>query len=340
MNKNHNAISLIDNLGRKATYMRLSVTDRCNFNCVYCVGGKRRPFIPHADILRYEEFIRLIAIGQSLGIQKVRITGGEPFARKGLLAFLASIRERFPNLRLCITSNGALLGPYLDEFKNIGIASFNISLDSFDKAAFAKITGRDNLGLVLDNIEGLLARGERVKINAVALRGLTDMQMPIFIKAINKYPVDLRFIEFMPMGGNTAWNRANFISCDTLRQEAAKHALLTEERGGADCYLAGPAKMYKVEGAKGRLGFISAVSEHFCALCNRLRVTCDGHVRACLFSDKQAHLAPMLRIAKICDAHIAKALLGIMARKPLGNKLLESSETKAVAEEQMVGIGG
>lgn len=329
---------LLDSLGRRATYMRMSVTDRCNFACVYCVNSQRQGYIPHERVLRYEEFARLARIGQSLGVEKIRITGGEPFARRGLADFMASLRGQMPDMRLCITTNGDLLAPWLDDLASIGISSFNISLDSFDASTFARLSGGGSLSRVLGNMEGLLARGQRVKINAVALRGISDAQIHSYLDIISRYPIDLRFIEFMPMGSNTMWSRERFISWRELHDLAARHAALAE--APQTDMMAGPAKMYDVEGAKGRLGFISAVSEHFCSICNRLRITSDGNLRACLFSDREYPLAPLLRHPRITDASIARAMHAVIRKKPLGRDLLASHADTCVAARQMVGIGG
>lgn len=329
---------LPDALGRRATYMRLSITDRCNLRCVYCVNRRRQHFIPHDRILRYEEFLRIIDIARGLGVQKIRITGGEPFARKGIMDFFAGIRQAFPDLRLCVTTNATLLAPYLADLRALEISSFNISLDSFDAVSFAELTGRRALGQVLDNIEALLALNQRIKINAVALRGITDRQMDDFLRAVFQYPIDVRFIEFMPMGSNTFWHEDKFISCGELLELAGRRALLREETGRDR--LAGPAKMYSVAGARGRLGFISAVSEHFCAMCNRLRVTSEGALRLCLFSDREVRLAGLLRNYRIRDAHIARVMLAALRTKPLGRDLLALRRGSSVAAGQMVGIGG
>lgn len=332
------ASTLCDSFGRRANYLRLSVTDRCNLQCSYCVSEKRQRFIPHERILRYEEFYRLVSISRSLGVRKVRVTGGEPFARKGILKFLASLRSRFPDLEIALTTNATLLGNSLGEIASLGLSSVNISLDSFDRETVRSISGHDVLPAVLASIDGLLSLGQRVKINAVAMAGITDAQMPEFIHAARTMPVDIRFIEYMPMGGNTLWADANFISCDELRQVAAQTCSLVE--APMDSPLAGPARMYRLAGAKGRLGFISAVSDHFCSACNRMRITSEGRLRTCLFTDAEIRLAPMLRTPGISDANIARAIKGALRKKPSGAQLMTARSGTAVARKQMVGIGG
>lgn len=329
---------LCDSFGRRASYLRLSVTDRCNLQCRYCVSGERQKFIPHERILRYEEFYRLVAICKGLGVRKVRVTGGEPFARKDVLEFLGGLHSRFPDLAIALTTNATLFGDSLPKLAALGLSSINISLDSFDRDTVRMLSGRDILPVVLNSIERLLACGQRVKINAVAMAGITDRQMPDFIHAARAMPVDIRFIEYMPMGGNTLWAEANFISCDQLRQIAGKSCALVQ--APAEDPLAGPARMYNLPGAKGRLGFISAVSNHFCGTCNRLRITSEGKLRTCLFTDSEIRLAPLLRTQGITDANLARVIQGALRKKPSGAELLATRSGIAVASRQMVGIGG
>lgn len=329
---------LKDTKGRKARYLRLSVTDRCNLECRYCVSRERQRFIPHERILRYEEFYRLVAICQAMGVGKVRITGGEPFARKGIRDFLRGMRSRFPDLRLAITTNATLIDACLPDLASLNLSSINISLDSFDRATTRKICGHDALPRVLANIDRLLALGQRVKINAVAMAGITDAQMADFIHAAKTMPIDIRFIEYMPMGVNTLWDAASFLSCASLQALAQSLCQLTPAIQNDE--LAGPARMFALKNGKGRLGFISAISDHFCAACNRMRLTSEGNLRTCLFADSEIRLAGMLRNPAISDSHIAHAIAACLRKKPLGSDILAARSRAAVASRQMVGIGG
>lgn len=324
--------------GRSLGYLRLSVTDRCNLACAYCVNSERQRFIPHENILRYEEMYRLAAIFSDLGVKKTRITGGEPLARRGIVDFLAGFRRQFPDMRLCMTTNALLLPDCLDELARLGLYSFNISLDSFNARTYEQITGKNALGIVTKAIEDLLARGQRVKINAVAMRGITDKQMNDFIHAARHMPIDLRFIEYMPMGANTAWDHAKFISVSELRQIISQMAEIVPVQ--EDDAFAGPARIYKIRGGKGRLGFISAISDHFCNICQRARVTSEGNLRLCLFSDRETRLAPLLRNHDISDEDIKKVICDEFQKKPMGAARLAARGSAAVALRQMVGIGG
>ena len=330
---------LRDGHGRMAHYLRLSVTDRCNLNCVYCRSSIRQVFIPHEQILRYEEMARLVGIMASMGVGKLRLTGGEPFARKGFDAFMVMLRERFPHLDLRLTSNGTLLEAHIPLLRRLGINVVNISLDSFDRGTFARISGRDLLPSVLASLDGLLNAGIRVKINAVAMRGVNDRQMDDFAHAARTLPVDVRFIEFMPMGKGTPWGEETFWPAAAIRAEVQRHVRLVpvEEIQGEH----GPARMYRVEGGKGRMGFISGVSCQFCATCNRLRLTSDGHIRTCLYDDGEYLVRGLLRNRNCTDEHVARVIRLACARKPVGADLLRSrAEGSAVAEKSMAGIGG
>lgn len=332
---------LTDARGREISYLRLSLTDRCNLSCLYCRSEQDR-FIPHADIMRYEEMEDLVTLATELGVRKVRLTGGEPFARKGCLGFIERLRHRHPHLDLRLTTNGTLAGPHIAALKDLGLNAINLSLDSFDPQRFAQITGHDQLPLVLDCLERILGAGIPLKINAVALRGLNDDELPRFLDLAREHPVDVRFIEFMPMGLGTAWTKDRFWAApDILRAAQA----LVPLRPLPDLHPAdaGPARLYTLEPlsgppAKGRFGLITPLSHHFCHSCNRLRVTPDGRLRTCLFADTEYRLRPALRRLGL-DA-VRRILVAANSRKPLGADLLEARRQNAVALKRMNAIGG
>lgn len=330
--------ALADGRGRAVRYLRLSVTDRCNLRCLYCHSNARHSFIPHEQVLRYEEMARMVGIMRRLGVQKVRLTGGEPFVRKGCADFLVMLRRRFPELDLRITSNGTLLPQYLDALREARVSAVNLSLDSFDRRTFARVTGRDMLPGVLNALDALLGAGIAVKINAVGLRGINDGQMADFVHAARTLPVDVRFIEFMPMGGDTLWCEGNFWPADAMLEAARACTPLEPVPAGADN--AGPARMFRLPGGRGRLGFITPLSNHFCDACNRLRLTSDGRLRTCLFADGEYALRPALRHARLDDAAIARMVRAACRRKPVGAEILRQRRGAAVALKAMWGIGG
>ncbi len=331
---------LRDGHGRRITYLRLSVTDRCNLRCLYCRSNARESFILHENILRYEEMLRLVAILVRLGIGKVRLTGGEPFARKNCDRLLAMLRGHFPSLSLCVTTNGTLLEPYIPFLAKIGVGSVNLSLDSFDRQTFAKTTGRDVLPAVLASLDGLLKAGIPVKINAVAMRGINDTQLDDFVHAAKSMPVDVRFIEFMPMGSGTVWNETCFWPAGEVRAAIEDRAVLEEEHGGPEQF-DGPARMFRVVGGKGRFGFISSVTNHFCRACNRLRLTSEGSLRTCLFDDEEYPLRGALRDASVTDEVLSRMVMDACLKKPVGADLLRARRRgHPVASRVMSGMGG
>ncbi len=359
---------LSDEHGRVARYLRLSVTDHCNLRCHYCRSEVEENFIPHASILRYEEMLTIVAASLRMGIQKVRLTGGEPFARRGFMDFVTTLRERFPQIDLRITTNATLVRPHVPKLQELGIRAINISLDSFHKETFARITGKDMLEEVLLTIQALLQAHIRVKINAVAMRGVSDVEMEHFVRFAHDHRVDVRFIEFMPMGSTTTWSEDLFLPAEDILQHAQQFATLTpldfsklKAKKRADSSPippedltphAGPARMYSLEGGQGRIGIISAMSNHFCHSCNRLRVTSDGQLRTCLFADTEHDLRDILRSDTLCadakpehkqaclEQEICHVFEKAIKDKPLGEALLKARNAKAVAQKKMVSIGG
>lgn len=328
---------LIDSLGRTVSYLRLSVTDRCNLRCLYC-GSKPAALLPHPEILRYEELLTLIGVARSLGIGKVRLTGGEPFARRDFLPFVRRVREAHPDLDLRITTNGTLLAGLAPELAAAGITRLNISLDSLERGNYARITGKDALPLVLRAVDECLAAGIRVKLNAVALRGINDHELADFLALARAKPVDVRFIEFMPVGGDTVFCPERFWPAEEIVAEAKRHAELTPEpRGGPD---SGPARLFRIAGGLGRLGVISPLSNHFCATCNRLRVTAAGNLRTCLFSDREYRLKALLRHPRLGSAAVRRVMELALRNKPLGHELLKERLGAAVCRTRMSAIGG
>lgn len=326
---------LQDSHQRVARYLRLSVTDRCNLRCSYCRSGAET-FIPHPDILRYEEMLQLIELVVGMGIEKVRVTGGEPFARKGLMSLLEAMRAAHPSLDIRLTTNGTLVAPYVQALRDVGVNAVNLSLDTFHPARYAQTTGRDLLPRVLENIDAMLDAGLTVKLNAVAMRGVNDAELPHFLRFAQSRKIDIRFIEFMPMGEGTLWSQERFWSAESILEAASRYTTLTPVSIPPEN--AGPARMYAMEGG-GRLGLITPLSNHFCNYCNRLRVTSDGRLRTCLFDDREFRLRQALRNPRLGLDALRRIILAATRRKPLGVHLLERRK-KEVASRRMTAIGG
>jgi len=328
---------MTDGFGRTVNYLRLSVTDRCNLRCLYCSSPDVR-FIPHGDILRYEELIQLVDLAHSLGIGKIRLTGGEPLARRNFLFLLESIMARHPDIDLRLTTNGVLLPGKAAVMKELGVGAINISLDALNPETFERITGRDEFRAVRKAIDEVLAQGPRLKINAVGLKGVNDGELKHFLNFAMEHPVDVRFIEFMPMGGQTVWSPESYWSADEILADAARMVELSPEASGKRD---GPARMFRLAGGKGRFGVISPMSNHFCDSCNRLRITPDGRLRTCLFSDREYRLRPLLRNPKLGLEAARRVLLLALARKPRGYELLKLRQARdPAALKRMSAIGG
>lgn len=329
---------LVDTYGRTINYLRVSVTDRCNLRCAYCTQ-EDMTFIPHPKILRYEEILRIIRIARLSGVGKVRLTGGEPFARKDFTDFVVRVAKENPGMDIRITTNGTMVEPHLAKLKSHGIDRLNISLDTLDAATFKKITGVDKFSHTFSTIVSAVNMGFTVKINAVALKGISDVEMGAFVSLAKNLPVQLRFIELMPMSRCQPYGKEMFVSCDEILAEAGKHARLIPVERHSET--AGPARVFDIHGGLGSFGVISAVSQHFCNTCNRLRITPGGHLRTCLFSDKEYNLRNMLRNPKVSDEAIKRLFSNANRNKPLGYMLLKSHERDAsVCDTRMSAIGG
>ncbi len=331
----HDAV-LRDGRGREVSYLRLSLTDRCNLSCMYCRPKNRIAFIPHNDILRYEELLDLVSLAREMGITKVRLTGGEPFARRDAMVLVESIRHRHPDVDLRLTTNATLLAGKVAALAELGVSAVNISLDSLDPARYARITGHDRLNEVRRALDEALAAGLRVKINAVALRGINTDEIGDFVRLAMDAPMDVRFIEFMPVGDGNLWRPENYISAQEVLALAGRVATLSPLEN--DHASGGPARMFRVDGGRGRFGVISPLSEHFCDTCNRLRITSDGKLRTCLFSDREYRLRPLLRNKKLGLAKVRQVIAKALRHKPLGYEVLNPGAT--AHSRDMSAIGG
>jgi cyclic pyranopterin phosphate synthase len=327
-----------DGHDRSVTYLRVSLTDRCNLRCLYCNAGNTFNLLPHEKILRYEEIYGLLTLLPAHGISKVRLTGGEPLVRRGVLPFLEQILALDLDIRL--TTNGALLAPHAASLAAMGLKRVNISLDTLRREVFQSITGVDAFLDVRRAIDACLEAGVQVKINAVAMRGINDVDLPGFLQLASELPVEVRYIEFMPMGGGTAWREELFWPAADILEQAKRLADLEPLRAESQ-ETAGPARRFALRGGKGVLGLISPMSNHFCGSCNRLRLTCDGRLRTCLYSDKEYRLRPILRNPKLGPEQAMRVMALATRNKPIGHEIMEAKrQAVAVCNKGMSGIGG
>ncbi len=331
---------LTDTRGRSVSYLRLSVTDRCNLRCLYC-DSRMRQWLSHDQVLRYEEFLELMGLGLRLGIGKVRLTGGEPFARRGFMEFIEAARARFPELDLRLTSNATLIAPFAPRLAAAGVARINISLDTLNPATFARVTGADLYQEVRRGIDACLTAGIRVKLNAVAMRGVNDGELAGFLDLARSLPIDVRFIEYMPMGGSEWKSEQVWRATDILAEAKTLAELTPIERGPDSSGGSGPAQMFGIKGGAGRFGLITPLSNHFCGSCNRLRITSGGVLRTCLFSDRVYRLRGALRHPKLGLPAVERILRLASQVKPLGFELLAARRAGAgVCGTAMSAIGG
>lgn len=286
---------ILDAYSRKIDYLRISVTDRCNLRCVYCMPPEGIDLAGARNILRYEEILRVADIACANGVTSIRITGGEPLVRKGIVDFIASL-SAIPKLEdLSLTTNGVLLKEHASALKAAGLKRVNVSLDTMSRERFKKITRADNLKQVIEGIEEAQKVGlTPVKINMVAIKGFNDDEVADFARLSKSYPYHVRYIEYMPFDTSEGWQRDKCISAKELKKiierDVEPLVPVAANTGGA-----GPAKRFRFKDAPGEVGFISPVSEHFCGSCNRLRLTSDGKLRLCLFSDTEIDIRTPLR---------------------------------------------
>jgi cyclic pyranopterin phosphate synthase len=321
---------LEDRFGRRITYLRLSVTDRCNLRCEYCVPVSNATFLPRDELLTDDEIVRTLSVMAQAGLQKVRFTGGEPLVRPGVLDLIARVRE-IPGIRkLCVTTNGLALEEMGEALLERGVDHLNVSVDTLDPERFREITRGGDLGKVMRGIDHMLTLGARtLKVNVVLMRGVNDDQIERFVDLARSRPIEVRFIELMPLAHCGEIHDDRYVP-----QEAVLSVLrgLGAQRVDAVGDTDGPAQRYLVPGAKAPVGVISPVSEsHFCDRCNRVRLSADGQFKLCLFGDQYIDLRSVLRGSKDDDA-IRAALTDAMNQKP--------EKMDGVSGFTMMAIGG
>lgn len=308
---------LTDAFGRNHDYLRISVTDRCNLRCVYCMGEEGIETLTHGDILSYEDILKVVSAGAELGISKIRITGGEPLIRKGVLGLVEEIAAIPGITDLAMTTNGILLDRYAPGLKKAGLKRVNISLDSLKPDLYRKITRCGELDQALKGIEAALAYGlEPVKLNVVLMKGINDCEALDFIRLTLEKPLHIRFIEYMPIGSHDSYYRDHYLPLSFI-EETAKDAGLPLSPlplpGGA-----GPAESYSIEGGRGTIGLIHPISKHFCSTCNRLRLTAEGNLKACLYWQDEKAVQPVINDKKALQTLIREVLNSKPAEHQMG----------------------
>jgi cyclic pyranopterin phosphate synthase len=325
---------LIDRCQRQLNYLRVSITDRCNLRCMYCLPTGPSCKLAHEEILRYEEILRIIRIGIRLGITKVRVTGGEPLARKDCCGFLENLGS-LPGLKdISLTTNGVLLAQYIDRIAASGIKRINVSLDTLQGDKYSAITGVDAFDRVWTGIEKAHQKGlSPIKINVVVLNGINDTELADLAALTYTYPFHVRFIEYMPIGRTRLCDDAPLLYPEIRSRVEALGRLTPVPRNASED---GPARRYRLPGAIGEIGFITSVSHHFCSECNRLRLTADGRIRPCLLSTDSEDIKTPLR-AGLLDTDLADVLFRAIKKKPLQHADFPCFQ---YLDDRMTSIGG
>lgn len=302
---------LTDSTGRTINYLRLSVTDRCNLRCFYCMPPEGVAKSDHRTVLSYEELLLVARSALSLGIEKIRITGGEPLVRLGITGFLSEL-SRLPGLKhLALTTNGLLLEQMADDLYHAGVQRLNVSLDSLNPDTFSSITRGGSLEQVIRGLDAAEAAGfPPPKINVVIMRGINDAEIFDFVELTRTRGNSVRFIEYMPVVKDDGWERYCISGDEVLQAISGRYPLEQVDKG----IYAGPSRDFRIPGGRGSIGIITAVSGHFCGDCNRIRVTSSGTAKGCLFSDEVTDLIPTLRPP---DPEALRGVLqGIIDTKP------------------------
>jgi len=324
---------LTDKFGRQITDLRVSVTDRCNFRCVYCRSANPETHMPARELLEWSEHERLVRILVGLGIRKVRVTGGEPMVRPGVEDFLARLKALGVQ-DLSMTTNGYLLADHCDRLVAAGMNRINISLDSLKRERFERITRTKTFDQVIAGIDAAQASKLRpVKVNAVLVRGINDDEVEAFAEFARDRDLIMRFIEFMPLDADRAWTRDMVVTgAEVYNRITARWPLVPIVHE-----LSETARKFRFANGRGEIGLISPVSQPFCGHCSRLRLTADGKLRTCLFSKEDHDLRAVLR-GGAADREIAEAILGIVAQKEKGHRINEPGFQPP--SRTMVFIGG
>lgn len=318
---------MIDGFGRKINYLRLSITDRCNLRCMYCMPKDGIQKVNHEEILTLEEIDEVIGIFASLGINKVRITGGEPLVRKGIISLIENIRKYEGIKDLALTTNGILLKEMAFNLKKAGLNRVNISLDSLNPKKYAMMTRGGSLNKVLEGIEEAKKVGlTPIKINVVLIGGFNDDEIENFVALTKDEAIDVRFIELMPIGEVANWSLENFLPNQYVL-EKIPHLVPVETEDKAS-----PAKYYRLPNGKGKVGLISPISCKFCDNCNRIRLTSEGKLKYCLHSNEEFDLGKVLRSNHSLKDFIEASIL----KKPLAHTI----EQGDFITRNMVQVGG
>jgi len=329
---------LIDPFGRHVSYLRVSVTDRCDFRCVYCMSENMN-FLPKADLLTLEELDRLCSAFISRGVKKLRLTGGEPLVRKGIMTLVESLSRHLKTgalEELTLTTNGSQLRKHASELAKHGVKRINVSVDTLDEAKFREITRWGELPKVLDGIKAAQDAGIAVKLNAVALKGVNEFEIPAMINWAHERKMDFTLIETMPLGDIDGDRTEQYLPLSQVRASLMDHFTLED----ISYQTGGPARYARVKETGGRIGFITPLTHNFCESCNRVRLTCTGTLYMCLGQNDAADLRAPLRASESDDL-VLRAIDEAIGRKPKGHDfIIDRDHNKPAVARHMSVTGG
>jgi cyclic pyranopterin phosphate synthase len=330
------ALGLVDSFARRVTYLRLSITDRCDLRCTYCMP-ERMTFLPRKDVLSFEELDQLVGVFASYGVDKLRVTGGEPLVRKDFIELMARFARHLGHglNELTLTTNGTLLEKYAGDLSAIGVRRINISLDTLKRDVFAALARRDMFDDVMRGIDAAQRAGLHVKLNTVALKGVNEAEIPELIRFAHGRGADITLIETMPMGEAETDRAEDYLSLTKVRADLAQQFTLTETGYSTG----GPSRYVNVVETGGRLGFITPLSHNFCESCNRVRVTCTGRLYTCLGREDGADLREAMRTDPTGEA-LRAAILGAIDRKPKGHDFDAARLSAPASPRTMSTTGG
>ncbi len=331
-------VNLIDPFGRHVSYLRVSVTDRCDFRCVYCMAENMN-FLPKAELLTLEELDRLCSAFISRGVKKLRLTGGEPLVRKGIMTLVESLSRHLKTgalEELTLTTNGSQLAKYAVDLVRHGVKRINVSVDTLDAVKFRAITRWGELSKVLDGIKAAQDAGLQVKLNAVALKGVNEHEIPSMISWAHEQKMELTLIETMPLGDIDGDRTDQYLPLSQVRAQLMDHFTLED----IDYKTGGPARYVRVKETGGRVGFITPLTHNFCESCNRVRLTCTGQLYMCLGQNDEADLRAPLRASE-GDELVLRAIDEAIGRKPKGHDfVIDREHNKPAVARHMSVTGG
>ncbi|EHH02822.1 MULTISPECIES: GTP 3',8-cyclase MoaA [Agrobacterium] len=333
-----NSTPMVDPFGRAITYLRVSVTDRCDFRCTYCMS-EHMTFLPKKDLLTLEELDRLCSVFIARGVRKLRLTGGEPLVRKNIMSLVRNLGRHVHTGaldELTLTTNGSQLAKFAAELADCGVRRINVSLDTLDRDKFRHITRWGDIDRVMEGLDAAQAAGIKVKLNAVALKDFNDAELPDLMRFAHGRGMDLTVIETMPMGEIEEDRTDRYLPLSQLRADLEKSFTLID----SDYQTGGPARYVTVKETGGRMGFITPMTHNFCESCNRVRLTCTGTLYMCLGQDDAADLRTALR-ASDSDAYLSSAIDEALLRKPKGHDfIIDRTHNRPAVSRHMSVTGG